>query len=205
MSYSVCSQIIFCSSFLICPLNCSFRWNSFYPLHCGLFTSHNTNSPNIFRFFFLQREAALDCSPKQSDSAIGKATEVIVSKCPSTPILTHKKKRLKKVSWKANLTTLLSPSKKHKLMKTSLGYTKVFFSLFVFQLTSIMLELGTYAFATFLLFWRIRLHYLRKKHLPESYRNILGGVELTDKILFGDEWGIWEILENLHCWFRIFS
>ncbi|XP_021862523.1 pathogenesis-related homeodomain protein isoform X2 [Spinacia oleracea] len=71
-----------------------------------------------------KREAALDCSPKQSDSAIGKATEVIVSKCPSTPILTHKKKRLKKVSWKANLTTLLSPSKKHKLMKTSLGYTK---------------------------------------------------------------------------------
>lgn len=64
-----------------------------------------------------KRERALEDSSK-------KTTEVLVSKCSSTPVLIHKKKQLKKVSWKANLTTLLSPAKKQKLMKTSVGYTK---------------------------------------------------------------------------------
>ncbi|XP_021774286.1 pathogenesis-related homeodomain protein-like [Chenopodium quinoa] len=70
-----------------------------------------------------KRERGLDHSPKKSDTEIGKTTEV-VSNCSSPPILIHTKKRLKKVSWKANLTSLLSPSKKQKLMKASLGCTK---------------------------------------------------------------------------------
>ncbi|KAL2921127.1 Pathogenesis-related homeodomain protein [Bienertia sinuspersici] len=69
-----------------------------------------------------KRERASDNSPEKL--AVDKTTEAVVTKCQSTPVSTHEKKQLKKVSWKANLTTLISPSKKQSLKRTSVGNTK---------------------------------------------------------------------------------